>query len=86
MKQNDAIKQAFEYNRQGVEAIFDAAEKVQVKAEELTGEAIEKAPLVPDQVKELIRKGIETGRGVRAGIREAVLKGHERLEKLIIPA
>lgn len=86
MKHNEAIKQAFQYNRQGVVAIFEAAENVQTKAEELTGEAVEKTPLLPEQGKTLIRNWIESGRTFRAGLKEAVLKGHERLEQLILPA
>jgi hypothetical protein len=83
-KQNEAIKQAFEYNRQGVVAIFEAAETVQAKAEELTGAALEKSTLVPEPGKTLIRNWIESGRTFRANLKEAVLKGNERLEQLII--
>jgi hypothetical protein len=86
MKQNELIKKAFEYSRKGFERTFETVEAVHGKTEEITGNALEHAPLVPEQGKEILRNWIEEGRRVRKEIREAVLKGHERLESLIVPA
>lgn len=86
MKENELIKKTFEYSRQGFEKAFEAAETVHGKTEEFTGKALEQATLVPEQGKELVRKWIEEGRRVRHEIRDAVLKGHEKLEGLIFTA
>jgi Mg2+ and Co2+ transporter CorA len=86
MKNNDLIKKALDYNKKGFETIFEAAEKVQGKAEEYTGKAVDDATFVPEQGKALLKNWIETGRKARTGFRNAVLKGHERLESLLSAA
>lgn len=84
MKQNEIIKKAFEFSRKGFERTFETVEAVNGKAEEYTGKALEHAPLVTEQGRELVRTWIEEGRRVRREIKEAVLKGHERLENLVV--
>lgn len=86
MKQTELIKKAFEYSRKGFERTFETVEAVQGRTEEFAGKALENAPLVPEQGRELVRTWIEEGRRVRKQIRDAVLKGHERLEGLIVTA
>lgn len=85
-KQNEMIKQIFEYNRKGVEAIFEATEQIQGKAEALTGQAVEDAGYVPEQGKAFVKQWIETGRKARLGLKEALLKGQEQIERLMTPA
>ncbi len=86
MKNITWIKEAIEYNRKNIEKAFEAAETVHGKTEEYTGKALEQAPLVPEQGKELVRTWFEEGRRLRREFREAVLKGHERLGELVAAA
>jgi hypothetical protein len=83
MNQNEIIKQALAYNRKGIETLFEAVETVQGKAEEYTGKALEQAP---EQGREWVRGWFEAGRKARAGLREAILRGHEQFEKTVIAA
>lgn len=86
MEQNQAIKQAIEYNRKGFESFFTATEQFQSKAEEYTGQALEQAQFIPEQGKAFARQWIEAGQKARGGVKEAVLKGYERLEQFVTPA
>lgn len=83
MEHKEAIKKAFEYNRKGFETFFAATEQFQGKAEAYTGKALEQAPYIPEQGRELARNWIEAGQKARAGVKEAVLKGYERLENIL---
>lgn len=86
MNQNEIIKQALTYNRKGIETLFEAAETVQGKAEEYTGKALEQARFIPEQGREWVHGWFENGRKTRSGFREAILKGHEQVEKVLIAA
>lgn len=86
MEYNEIIKKTFEYNRKGFETIFEAAEKAQTKAEEYTGQALEKAPFVSEQGRGHVTKWIEAARKARADFREAVLKGFAQCESYLTPA
>lgn len=86
MEHTQAIKQAFEYNRKGIESFFEAAEQFQGKAEEYTGKALEQAPFIPEQGRAFVQNWIDAGRKARGGVKEAVLKGYERLENVVTPA
>ncbi|MBU1171943.1 MAG: hypothetical protein KKD44_20505 [Proteobacteria bacterium] len=79
---NDFIKRAFEYNRKGFETIFEATDKVQAKVEDYTGQALEHAEFIPEQGRALAKTWIEAGKKARAGLRDNVIKGYERLEAL----
>lgn len=86
MEHNQAIKQAIENNRKGFESIFAVTEQFQAKAEEYTGQALEQAQFIPEQGKNLVRQWIQAGQKARGGVKEAVLKGYERLEQFVTPA
>ena len=86
MTQKETIKQVFEYNRKGIESFFEATEQFQGKAEEYTGQALEKAVFIPEQGRAFVRQWIEAGQKARGGVKEAVLQGYERLENILTPA
>ena len=83
MTHKDIIKKTLEFNRQGFERVFETAENVNEKAEEITGKTLEQIAFVPDQAKHVLKSWIDEGRLARKGFREAVLGGFERLEDLV---
>ncbi len=85
MTQQEIIKKVLEYNKKGFEQAYASVEELQVRAEQITGEALEQAELIPEQGKIATRQLLEAGQKIREGFKEAVLKGHERLETILVP-
>ena len=80
------VKQSLEYNRKGIESVFNAVESFQGKAEEYTDKALEQSAYIPEEGKAQVKRWIEAGKNARNGFREAVIKGHERFEKWVTAA
>ncbi len=83
MKNIELIKKTIEYNRTALENVFKTVTAVQEEGRKAAGEAIEKAAFIPVEGKAAAQKWLETSKEAGEKFREAVLKGHEQIEKYL---
>lgn len=81
MNNIEIIKKVLEYNKTSFESIYKTVTAVQEEGRKAAGEALEKTSFIPEEGKAAARKWLEASKEAGEKFREAVLKGHEQIEK-----
>ena len=82
MNINELTKQTIGYNREAIENYYKELVALQVKTENFAEEAIEKAELVPEEGRKVLKGLLKLCREYREEVAVQVNKGREEFEKI----